>query len=631
MIKDIQNIIKLLNLAVISGIVSGLFFAFVHIIKNRYLDYGAYNIALLDSIAYIKDYLLIFLLFALVVWIINTVLLHVFHNERLKRFHENNHQKNLSISLSYSVMLVLLLALFLYSTYPEIIQYLKSTPLANSLHKLTKSIEETKRIFIFITSVSGFLFLVLSTYLLSKFKLADKVHSRLMRIADSEVTKSLGFALLALVIILNIFVFGYKKINSPSGPNILLISIDTLRADHISSYSHYRKTTPNIDKLADKGILFENAYSQGPWTYPSMASMHTSLYPSQVSIFNLNTSIHSAHTTLAEYMKNNFYNTHAIISNIVVGKARGFSQGFDIFDQDPTGNANDLTSPLVTDRAIEYLTEVKGDKFFLWLHYMDPHHKYVHHPEYNYSEGYSGSLGDILNTGYLTKQKENLDEEDLIYVKDIYDEEISFTDHHIGLVLNKLSELGLSDNTIVIITADHGEEFMERNNFGHGQSLYQELIHVPLIIYVPSDKEIEPKRVKSSVEVRSIARTILDLCGIRGSRIQGKNLLIIAEDEPESYAFSQKLRKPSNSLETIIMENWKLIINPHLGSYELYDMESDPGEQKNLFDSEDTDKTVIKDLISKSSEIEKDSVFETVEVNLNEEDIEKLKALGYIQ
>ena len=217
----------------------------------------------------------------------------------------------------------------------------------------------------------------------------------------------------------------------------------------------------------------------------------------------------------------------------------------------------------------------------------------------------------------------------MTYVKDIYDEEISYTDFHIGRVLNKLNELELSENTIVIITADHGEEFMERNNFGHGQSLYQELIRVPLIIYVPSDKEIEPKRVKSAVDVKSIAKTILDLCGIKGKTIQGSNLLITAEDDgTKSYAFSQRINKNS---EAIITGQWKLIKDLHLNSYELYDLESDPEEQTNLFDSEDIDKTVLKDLISKSSAIEKDSVYEVVEVELKEEDIEKLKALGYIQ
>ena len=171
---------------------------------------------------------------------------------------------------------------------------------------------------------------------------------------------------------------------------------------------------------------------------------------------------------------------------------------------------------------------------------------------------------------------------------------------------------------------------MERNKFGHNTSLYQELIHVPLIIYVPSYKGVRAKRAKSAVEIRSIAKTILDLCGIRNNHFGGDNLLVTAEDKnTDSHAFSQKPK--GRKIETIIAGNWKLIKRLYDNRYELYDLESDPEEKTDLFESEGGDKAVIKDLISKSSAIEKESIGELAEVEFKEEDIKKLKALGYIQ
>ena len=633
--ENFRNILKLLNVAVILGVVFGLFFALQHITKNRYFHYEVYNIILLDLKAYLNEYLLVFILISLGVIIIDRLIARIFLTGRLKQFQEKHSEKKIPGALSFSLILIFILAVMFYSIYPDVISFLKSTFLAEPLQKLTKSRSETYKIFILIFTALGLIFIFVSTYILSRFNLVKAIQRRFSRITDSRAVLSLGAALVGIVLILNVFMFGYKRLSSPEGPNVILISIDTLRADHLGSYGYQRDTSPNIDELAEKGVLFENAISQGSWTYPSMASMHTSLYPTQIGIENLATKIHDSSMTLAEYMKNSSYNTYAVISNIVVSRALGFAQGFDTFDQDFLQRHYELSSHLVTGRAIEYLRETRGDKFFLWLHYMDPHFNYVHHPDYGYSNGYSGPLGENISMEYLNIVRKSLDKTDIQYTKDVYDEEISYTDHSIGRLLDAVEELGLTDDTIIILTSDHGDEFMERTRFGHGRTLYQELIHVPLIIYVPSDKGTGAKRVKSSVEVRSIARTILDLSGIGGTQIHGDNLLITAEDEDgKGFALSQKPNGEGDypPAEAIISGNWKLIKNLQLNTYELYDLENDPTEKNDLFNSEDEDlDTLRKELIATMSKVNKERLVELEEAEFRDEDIRRLKALGYIE
>jgi len=613
----------------------GLFFAVLHILRNRYIDYGVYNIALLDLRENLNEYLFIFILIAFVLFIIDRAVSHLFRKGFLRNFQEKNSQKNLPAALTYSLALLFILSIITFSIYPDIISFLKSTSLAQQFHKITASRSDTYKIFIVMFAVSGLIFITLSTYVLSRYKIVSRTQELFSKFANSRPLIMLGSSLLGIMIIFNIIMLAYSYASAPEGPNIILISIDTLRADHLGSYGYGRGTTPNIDKWAEKGILFENAYSQGPWTYPSMASMHTSLYPTQIGVENLDTKIHDSFMTLAEHMKNNFYDTHAIVSNIVVSEPLGFSQGFNTFDQGSIRKNFELSSHIVTDKAIEYLSGKKGGKFFLWLHYMDPHYNYIHHQEYNYSEGYSGSLGDNLSIKSLNTEKEPLDEEDLIYIKNLYDEEISYTDNSIGELLDAVVELGLMDNTVIILTADHGEEFMERSRFGHGRTLFQELIHVPLIIYIPGNKDIGGRRVRSSVEVRSIGRTVLDLSGIANTQVQGQNLLIAKDDDDwESHAYSQKPNGEGELPleEAIISDNWKLINNLGNGVYELYDLENDPDEKNNLFNVEQNGVDITKqELLTKLSEINTERIGEPGEVEFKEEDIKKLKALGYIQ
>jgi len=633
--KDtISTILKALNLGLITGFVVGLAIAVIHIADHRLLHYSLYNLMLFDIKTIVTDYLIVFALIILALVLLDILLKRILQNSALQELDSQGSRSRIIHAVPISLVLYIVIVLICYSLYPQIVESLKNTELAEPLRTLNKSeLYKYSALFILliVTAVS---FIYAVSLVLVKFGIISPVQKKLSAVTNSKLVQTLGILIVGTVLLYNGAIYGYKELNRPHGPNVILITIDTLRADHLGSYGYRRDTTPNIDKLAQKGVLYEYAYSQAPWTMPSMSSMHTSYYPTQIKIKSIKSKIHDNFITLAEFLRNNFYKTSAVISNIVVSEIFGFSQGFETYDQTPLRARDELTSHLVTDKALEYIADNRDNKFFLWLHYMDPHSNYIHHPQFNYAQDYNGLLGKNVHSGDLNKIRRSLDNADLEYIKDLYDEEISYTDMQIGRVLDSLSDYGLENNTVVIITADHGEELMDRNRFGHNKTLYQELIHVPLIIYMPSRGEARATRSKSSVEIRSLAKTIVELCGLNNNHFGGENLLLIAEEKTaDTYAYSQKPigRERYPKLEAISSGKWKLIKNIQNDTYELYDLEADPGEETNLFGSEDTDKILINGLISKSSAIEKESVVETAEVEFKEEEIEKLKALGYIQ
>jgi len=631
--KNLLTFFKLCNIGIFIGFLLGLLFGILHIIENRYLDYKLYNLVLFNLREFVTDYTIIFVLLALGIILVEKFVVKIIGSTKINIIKD---EKTI-LALSYSLYLICILTVVFYVFYPDLLVFLKITFKNRLIKNLPRMREELITISWVIFTIFALIFIPLSTYLISKFGPVTTIHSWLKRISGSRITTSLGLGIITIVAILNLFVFSYRYINRPQGPNIILITIDTLRADHLGIYGHSRGTSPNIDNLVQKGILFENAYSQAPWTYPSMSSMHTSLYPSQIGADDISYKLNDSFLTLAEFMQNGFYKTIAVISNIVVTDIMGFSQGFDIYDQSSLREKNEYTSHLVTDQAIKYLSNTNGNKLFLWLHYMDPHSNYIRHTEYGYSSNYSGELGDNPAAANLNKLIESSDisEQDIQYVRDLYDEEISFMDKNIGRLLEALSALGLSSDTIIILTADHGEELLDRTRYGHMRTLYQELVHVPLIIYVPSMHNTEPRKVKSSVEIRNIARTILDLSGLKNNYIQGDNLLVIAEDDnSSSYAYNQIAHRGTKNArsEGIISNSWKLINNISEQTYELYDLENDPLEKNNLFNKEDERlNNLKKDLITKMSLIDKERLVEIVEVEFKKEDIKKLKALGYIQ
>lgn len=471
-----------------------------------------------------------------------------------------------------------------------------------------------------------------------------------------------GYKVILLVVFLTIIGIAwhlrYSKQKS-NGSNVLFISIDALRADHLSCYGYPRNTTSNIDKLAKEGVLFTQAIAQGNWTGTSVASIITSTYGHIHGVidwgYSLNT---SSLPTLMQILKRSGYFNMAVINYCIINTVLGIEEEFDLFITIEDKNADE-----VTKRAMELLKDRKDRKFFLWLHYLDPHGPYrppfFYNKIYLNDEFYKGDRhAPIINDEYFGRggipehiSKDNITDVD--YYISQYDGEIKFTDEQIGILLKELKRLNLDRNTLIIITADHGEFLGEHNiYFCHARSLYDELIKVPLIIscdsLIPKGKIID-----NQVQLIDIGPTILDILGIdKNKTMQGISLLptILRGRYPTIYAFSST---PFKSM--VRTEQWKLIYTDYKRArnkvrekeilsladkfflenatyieYELYNLKEDPEELSNLVGVEKQKFEFLKQKLDNWIG-QTPSKMPRITQPFKEETKEKLRSLGYIQ
>ena len=292
-------------------------------------------------------------------------------------------------------------------------------------------------------------------------------------------------------------------------PNLLFVSIDTLRADHLGAYGYRRPTSPNIDAFARGAVVFENASSSSSWTLPSLVSLMTSLYPSTHGCTTVQTRLDPSHATLAEILRDAGYDTALVGGHLFLGSSYGLTQGFTHVDAEIVQTDSTRSSPEVADEGVAWLERkaavADGVPWMLWLHFFDPHDEYLEHA------GISEAFGTRTD-------------------RDRYDGEIAFTDLHVGRVLDALARLGFERDTIVVLVADHGEEFGEHGNSGHGYTLYQEVVHVPLIVRAPG---WTPRRVAPLVPTVDLLPTLLELVGLAPPReVEGRSLLPLLCEDP---------------------------------------------------------------------------------------------------
>jgi len=427
--------------------------------------------------------------------------------------------------------------------------------------------------------------------------------------------------------------------------NAILITIDTLRADHMSCLGYYRKTTPNLDNLAKNGVLFTNAASVGCETITSIQSLLSSDYALEYFVrseafkrfdnipkFDRNTvlEIYKHGTRIAKILKNYGYITAAFHSSPLLSRYYNFGTEFDHLDDFITssvvrkykirrklqkykrlfnlaryiyykifgvkesfvGKRAETINKKVISWLKEWLKENKSN-FFIWIHYMDVHGPYIPPKEFQlYFRSKPLNSSEIQKL--LFKRGKNKPEEmsksDLGDLFDLYDAEIRYIDHEIKSFLDELSEMGILDDTFVIITADHGEEFGEHGNFGHGDfgeqygKLYDELIHVPLIIYNSPYKNV---KVDEPVGLVDVAPTILDLLGIPVPKsFQGRSLVPLIRGEGKSSGAISECLQKGRMVISYRTKEWKYIFNEADNQRELYNIENDPKEMKNLYESE---------------------------------------------
>ncbi|MBL8841178.1 MAG: sulfatase [Planctomycetes bacterium] len=302
-------------------------------------------------------------------------------------------------------------------------------------------------------------------------------------------------------------------------PNVLVYLIDTLRADHCTPYGYARDTTPNLARLAAEGITFERAYSQAPWTRPSVATLFSS-YLHSFHGASKSTGLAPQIDTLAERLRRAGYATAGFLANAHVhGASLNFEQGFSHFEAiEKARQRGDSRANQVHDSALAWLEQQRDRPFFLYLHTIDPHAPYDP-PEATrgvWSGAYDGPMTPRRTNARELTDRAPLPAADLQHVLDLYDEEILYNDREFGKLCDWLRERGLWDDTIVLVVSDHGEEFWEHEGFGHGTQLWNELLHVPLIVK-PDRRAGDPPgghRVSERVRVMDVPQTLLARAGI---------------------------------------------------------------------------------------------------------------------
>ena len=325
--------------------------------------------------------------------------------------------------------------------------------------------------------------------------------------------------------------------------SVVWIVLDTVRADYLGCYGHDRPTSPSIDRLAREGLVFERAVSPASWTLPAMASMLTGLYGESHGVLHTEHKLGAEALSFVEVLAGAGYTTGAVVSGTFTDSFWGFDQGFDEYDDlgmvvdDEEGGATDIaameqrahrrvTSPEVTERALDFLERNQDRRFFLFAHYFDPHQDFVEHA--GFSERFGPRPAADARFG-----RYDPDPAATARLRGLYEGEIAFTDHHIGRLLERLDDAPFAEDVVVVITADHGEEFYERQWLGHGNTLFNELVRVPLVVSVPG---VAGRRVTTPVTTLDLAPTVLELCGLGAEFGQGQSLVPLFEKEGEARA-----------------------------------------------------------------------------------------------
>ncbi len=407
-------------------------------------------------------------------------------------------------------------------------------------------------------------------------------------------------------------------------PNVVFLSVDTLRADHLGCYGYENETSPNIDKLAEECLVFEDCVCEVPLTFPSFGSMLTSRYPRITGATRNGLHMPDEITSIVQLFQDAGYYTFCVQSNWTLkAKLSGLDRGFDVYEDDfhkgrwffikAERHANE-----VTEVALEQLDRIDPDKpFFCWIHYTDPHAPYRFHRKFKPSG--KPRFWQANRKKVLAK----------------YDSEVAFTDHHLARLLEAIP----TENTYLLFVADHGESLYEHDYLGHGRRIYQTGLHVPLMITGPG---IEPGRTGVPVRGVDIGPTLLGLAGlsakpgmlgvdilqkeIKPSRIRVietyggavpkiPGAKVLMADKPPQY-------------QGVLLEGWKLILDENKRA-ELYHIETDPIEERDLADKERGRVEKLQELIKEWTDRFPHAA--KLESSLTKEDRRALESLGYLE
>lgn len=430
---------------------------------------------------------------------------------------------------------------------------------------------------------------------------------------------TLGFAFLLVVLACDP--------SRATSPNVVIIVVDTLRADHMSAYGYPRRTTPEIERFSAGAVRFDQAMSVTSWTTPSIGALLTSRYPTEVSPEYPPAALPRHVLRLPQLFQHEGYVTGAVVSHLFIGRRLGFDVGFDVFDEEEARGPSHISSPGVTDRALAFVEKHQRDSFFLFAHYFDPHYDFLRHEQHDFAGEPIGRVRSGMPIHVLNEIGPELTEAELEYIRGLYDSEIALTDEHIGRLLRRLRELDLYDDSLIVITGDHGEEFLERGVIGHGNHLHAESIRVPLIVKPPGWKE--GRVVRTPVSLIDVGRTVCALSGVAwptDTLGRGRTLPLVNGDGEESHAVISEL----GSARSIITGRWKLLTADSLGGARLYDWTTDSGERDNVISSHPQIAESLALRLERWADTLK-AESDGIPVEFSGKERQRLRALGYLQ
>jgi len=442
-------------------------------------------------------------------------------------------------------------------------------------------------------------------------------------------------ALAGIVILLAVTGGGCSRSRSRS---MVLIVVDTVRADHLGTYGYDRPVSPNLDALAEQAAVFENAFAAATWTLPSVASMFTGLYPSQHDAGrpyedergDQFSAIRATARVFPEVLRERGYATGGIVNAPFLNQGFGFARGFDDYDWAPARDSELRRADVTVDAALAWLDEHVDEPFFLFLHVFDAHRHYSA-PE-PIRGRFTGQFADTYGATLATLESRNRAEQDLDhrFLMAAYDEEIAFIDAQMGRFFEGMRSRGVLDQSTVFLTADHGEGFDEHGSSGHGHTLFNEELRVPLMVWGP---EIEAGRYEDPVSLIDLEPTILEATdsGVQtlGSGRSLWGLLTRGQPSRRRTLFAEWTNP--GELKAVIRWPFKAILDPATGERWLYNLAEDPGETINLANSRTADFYEFQADLQALLRAEADDGEPGNRTAIDPKVLEALRSLGYLR
>jgi len=379
---------------------------------------------------------------------------------------------------------------------------------------------------------------------------------------------------------------------APRPRSVVLVVVDTLRADHLGVYGYGRPTSPALDQRAARAAIFEHAWATSPWTLPSFGSLYTGQIPSRHAAGLLRQGgeersfafLDESATSIGEIMAERGFATAAVVNNPFLHPAFGLGRGFETWDYVFVNYADYPRANQIVHWGLRWLDARDARPFLLVLHIFDPHLSYDPPPSVRgrFTGGYAGRLALPLtgfgehNAGWKPRA-----EADRRFVAGAYDEELLFVDRQLARLFDGLEQRGLLDETLVVLTSDHGEEFFDHDGFEHGHTMFQELLRVPLLFWGPG---VRPRRIETPVSLVDVLPTLLEALGLEPlPDLAGRSLwgLLGGGSDPVERALVAEGTLHGPDRKALVRWPWKLVVTAGQPA-RLYDLAQDPGERRDL-------------------------------------------------